>query len=487
MRALALLFVSLPAAAQMMQGTLPASADFVEVPFEVIAGTAELSITHDTLEDGAILDWGLLDPDGFRGYGGGNREPITVGEHASSRSYHTGPLQAGTWKLYIGKAKSASGTPGFQVTVTASATATLAPEPQRSAYAAPAALSVGPRWYAGDFHAHSRESGDAQPTIDTMAVYAETHVLDFIELSDHNTTSQLELMNDVQSRHPALLLIPGVEFTTYGGHANGIGATKWVDHRIGFNSVTADDAAKQLVAQGAVFSINHPMLDIGTLCIGCKWTHPLPRESLGGVEIQTNGWSATGELFSVQTLAFWDRALGLGLHLAALGGSDDHSGGTSTTGTPIGSPTTMVYADALSVQAIVEAVRKGRTVVKLQGPMDPMVELRAGDALIGDTVEAKGDIAATVTGGKGAQLRWVVDGMPEQPVAIDADPFVAKRAVTAPGRVRAEVLVDGHPETVTSHIYFVAAQPVVMPHGCTATGAAPMLLLALLALRRKAV
>ena len=41
--------------------------------------------------------------------------------------------------------------------------ATLAPEPQRSAYAAPAPLRRGRGWYAGDLHVHSLQSGDADP------------------------------------------------------------------------------------------------------------------------------------------------------------------------------------------------------------------------------------------------------------------------------------------------------------------------------------
>jgi hypothetical protein len=51
----------------------------------------------------------------------------------------------------------------------------------------------------------------------------------------------------------------------------------------------------------------------------------------------------------------------------------------------------MVYATELSVPAILAGVRAGRTVVKLQGPDDPMVDLRAGDtAILGDTVRAAG-------------------------------------------------------------------------------------------------
>ena len=48
---------------------------FFEVPFEVPEGVAELRIEHSDLSNANILDWGLYDPAGFRGWGGGNTAP----------------------------------------------------------------------------------------------------------------------------------------------------------------------------------------------------------------------------------------------------------------------------------------------------------------------------------------------------------------------------------------------------------------------------
>ena len=58
-----------------------------------------------------------------------------------------------------------------------------------------APLSMEARWYAGDLHAHSRESGDAKPTIDELVTFARSQGLDFVELSDHNTVSQLDFID----------------------------------------------------------------------------------------------------------------------------------------------------------------------------------------------------------------------------------------------------------------------------------------------------
>ena len=66
---------------------------------------------------------------------------------------------------------------------------------------------------------------------------------------------------------------------------------------------------------------------------------------------------------------------------------------------------------------------------------------------------------------------------------MTADPFETTLQVTAPARVRAEVLEDDHPRTVTSHLYVATPAP---KHGCRATGAGPLIGIAIgLAARRR--
>ena len=465
--------------------------DFVRVPFEVPAGLAELEVRHLVPDTSNILDFGVDSPLGFRGYGGGNTEAAVIGVQASSRSYLAGELTPGTWSVVIGKAKVPGAPAQYRIEVELRPAATLPAQPERTPYAPGEPLSGEARWYAGDLHVHSRESGDAQPSLDAIATFARGRGLDFVELSDHNTRSQLDFYRDVQARHPELLLLPGVEFTTYQGHANGIGATEWVDHRFGLDGETMASAAQKLVAQGAVLSINHPVLDLGSACIGCAWKHPIPKEQLGAVEIQTGGWDKTGVLFGKQAFAFWERLLAQGLHVAPVGGSDDHRAGqgTSSLDSPIGAPTTLVWARELSIPALLQGFKDGRTVVKLQGPQDPMVELTSGAAGIGDTVRAaEATFRARVTGGAGARLRFVVDGVADaEPVAVDADPFEATRALSAPEqgetRIRAEVLVGSDPRTVTGHLW-LAQPPAGCGCGAGAAGSLGALGVALLALRR---
>ena len=148
-----------------IEGDVPDDAsEFFTVPFTVAPGTTELEIRHDDLSSSNILDWGLLGPSGFRGYGGGNTEPAIVGVEASSRSYGTGAIEPGTWEVYVGEAQIEETPARYHVEIDLRTTATLPPEPERGPYVPVAPLAIESRWYAGDFHVHSRESGDAGPT-----------------------------------------------------------------------------------------------------------------------------------------------------------------------------------------------------------------------------------------------------------------------------------------------------------------------------------
>lgn len=431
------------------------------VDFDVPAGIKEIQIAHDDLSADNILDWGLVDASGaFRGWGGGNEEDAVVGEQAASRSYLAGPISPGKWQIVVGKAQIKETPAKFSIQVTLRDTATLPPQTERAPYQAPAPLSQETRWYAGDFHVHSVESGDARPPLDEVATFAKGRGLDFVLLSDHNTTSQLDFYAAAQKKHSDFLFLPGVEFTTYWGHANAIGSTQYVDDKTELPGRSITGAVEQFHAQGALFSINHPTLDVGDACIGCAWTQDLPVEQMDAVEIGTGKFGILVDT----AVELWDELCDQGRHLTPLGGSDDHKAGVdeSALQSPIGSPTTMVHASELSVQGIIAAVRDGRTVVKLGGPDDPMIDLGSDVAALGETVTAgKAHLKATITGGQGHSVRWVKNGVEEEAVDIDADPFVLERDVTAPksgeDRWRVEALLDGKRRTVTSHIWLSAS------------------------------
>jgi hypothetical protein len=369
------------------------------------------------------------------------------------------------WEVLVGKAQIVTNPANYSVNIYIRSAATQPPQPERRPYSPVAPIISKAGWYAGDLHVHDSQSGDSMATIDQVAALAMQRGLSWVELSDHNTTSQLDYIDSYQATYPNLLFVPGVEWTTYHGHANGIGATKFVDHTVGWNNITVQGAQQAFAGQGAIFSPNHPLLNIPSLCIGCNWSYTLPATVTPSFEIASGGWDAAGQLYDLAVISTWDRMLDTGAHVAAVGGSDDHRAGMNLPefGSAIGSPTTVVYAQNLSAAAIVQGIKEGRTVVKLDGPDDPMVTITADDGqMIGDTVSGSTHLHVTVTGGNGDQVQMFKNGVAQDPINITADPFTTIVAANAPSsgtdRWRAEVLTQGRPATVSSHVW-------IQPHG----------------------
>ena len=461
--------------------------DFFLVPFDVPASTAEIEVRHQSLGDGDILDFGVEDPDGFRGWGGGNTEPAIVGVGAASRSYLPGPMPAGTWYVVVGKAKVVSAAPRSHIEVFLRQSPTLQDATARAPLQAPT-LSTTARFYAGDLHVHSADSGDARPPLQEIVDFARSRGLDFVVITDHNTSSQLERLAPVQAANDDVLLVPGMEFTTYGGHMNAFGVSGPVDHKLGLTT-TIDDAVAAFAAQGAMVSINHPSLDLGDVCIGCAWTHAVP-SSIDAVEVATGGTDQSGFIFGQGARDFWDTVLDDGSHAAPVGGSDDHRAGVDLEafGSPIGDPTTLIFANGLSTPDLLVGLRDNRTVVKLQGPGDPMVELSTTPAraehegrvdtvfgAAGDTVQ----LSARIVGGAGNTLRFVADGRPgaaATDIAVDSDDVTVDQAVPVPAqgatRWRVEVQKDGVVRTITGHVW-VSAKDDVGAGGCGCDLGAP--------------
>jgi hypothetical protein len=437
-----------------------AGGDYVDVPFTVPAGTVEIQVVHTDNSDNDILDFGVYGPEGFRGWGGGGEEDAVIGVAESSRSYLPGPITPGAWTVSIGKAKLDADGAHYTIDVICRDNATL-PVRARAPYTA-VELSTERHWYKGDFHVHSHESDDSTATLDQISTLARQRGLDFVNISDHNTSSHLALLAEAQKSLSNFLFLRGAEVTTYSGHGNAVGLDHYVDHRIGHLGRTIEATIGEVRAAGALFLVNHPTLDLGENCLGCPWEHATtPWEMVNGIEIITGRWDVVERLFVPSAIKKWDELLDAGYRITAVSGSDDHRAGMGTgiTDTALGSPCTLVLADGLSEAAIMRGVAEGRTIVQLRGPDDPFVEMHIGDAEIGDTISAgTAKVAATVTGGQGYFLQLWRDGKKLEQIEVTSNDF-SHTFSDEPGagqhrRYRLELINDSNNRVVvTSHIY----------------------------------
>jgi hypothetical protein len=111
-----------------------------------------------------------------------------------------------------------------------------------------------------------------------------------------------------------------------------------------------------------------------------------------------------------------------------------------------------VFAQELSTAGLLEGLRAQRTVVKVRGPDDPMVELSTTPG-----GERSVLVRAVITGGGGLTARWVTNGGAGEDLPIDADPLVLELDVAPPetsaDRYRLEVWEGTQGVTFTSHVW----------------------------------
>jgi hypothetical protein len=362
-----------------------------EVPFRVPAGTTSITVefAYTGKEQKSVVDLGLRDPQRFRGWSGGNKSRLTVTETWATPSYLPGPLVPGEWKLILGA-------PNLRKDARAEYTArvTLDDSPVFHGFAE-APLKTGPAWYRGDLHMHTEHSDGSCPSrsgkrtpcplFKTLEA-AAARDLDFVAVSDHNTPAHFQDLAELQGYYDDLLLIPGREITTFQGHANVFGVTAPLDFQLGSpRAPTMGRILDEVEAAHGLISLNHPALPSGEACMGCGWTAKTDFARIPAIEA-INGQNSSGPLSGV---AFWEARLNAGLRITAVGGSDNHDAAL-TGGRGVGTPTTVVRAEALSQDAILAAIRAGHVFVDAQGTRDRVLEVTARvpgrAASMGDTL-----------------------------------------------------------------------------------------------------
>lgn len=361
---------------------------YIKVPFRVPEGIQRVTIAFHYTErqQRTTLDLGLIDPVELRCWSGGNKSVLTVGLSDATPSCLPGVLPSGTWNVLIGVPNirpKVTSHYTIEVYFTRSGLVSDEPEILRTP------LRDGPAWYRGDLHMHTAHSdgsclnqtGQKVPCPVFLTVEAAAHRgLDFIAITDHNATSQYDAMRELQPYFDKVLLIPGREITTFHGHMNLLGTTSYLDFRLGSSSVpdvnTLLRNAKQL---GALLSINHPTAPTGEICMGCGWTPQIPVDMhlVGAVEAINGGSENDGR----SEVSFWDKQLNDGYRVSGIGGSDNHNA-SNPPNEPgsVGSPTTVVYAEDLSIPAILAGIRAGHVFIDATGSHDRMLTMTASSS-----------------------------------------------------------------------------------------------------------
>ena len=288
------------------------------------------------------------------------------------------------------------------------------------------------KWYKGDTHLHTTNS-DGAMSVDTLISECKKIGLEYMIITDHNYNSVEKSYYDGD-----MLVIQGQELTHENGHVNVWGEK--VPHEPPHQLETADDYA-DIIAKckeaGATVSMNHPF------CSNCPFLLDMEAYPFDCVEV----WNTIQHSDNVKNRDWWVQQLLKGHRIAAVGGSDHHRyyAGISL----LAVPTTYVLAEEKTKDAVLQALREGRSVVT-NSPKAGMIYLTVGDSQVGDTAKLSDCKTADIKVTKLKKGHRVViynnDKIIYKHVAKKyTEEFYASAEITEPGFIRAEIEYDLNP------------------------------------------
>ena len=216
------------------------------------------------------------------------------------------------------------------------------------------------KWYPCELHCHTVHS-DGDFTVEGLIASAKERGLKGICLTDHNTYSGRE----EAAKEKDLVILQGIEWTTYFGHMLVLGADRFVEWRDAVPE-NIDEKMKQVHAAGGLVGIAHPF-QLGTpICTGGRWDFRVQDFSLVNyMEI----WSEGEPLMNTANRSarkMWHEKLSEGFRIAPSMGRDWHRAERNIRK---GACTYLLCeGESLTSEGMKDAIEKGRTSVSA-GPL----------------------------------------------------------------------------------------------------------------------
>jgi hypothetical protein len=228
-------------------------------------------------------------------------------------------------------------------------------------------------------HLHTLHS-DGRDGVPAMLEACRAAGYDAVALTDHNTNSGVTEALEVADSL-GLILVPGVEVTTFRGHAVALGVAsvpEWRD----LETRGMDHLAASVRGEGGLLSVAHPAALGSPVCSGCAWEWSIDPASVDLWE----AFSAPRPEAEVP-LALWRDMLGRGARVAPVAAGDVHSRAAAARHRPA----TYVYARERSCAGVLDALGQRRVFASSGEALALVLERDGGDiALIGETAAGPG-------------------------------------------------------------------------------------------------
>jgi hypothetical protein len=205
---------------------VPKNIDIIDLKFNIINKT----------DQEAVIDIGLKDAHQIRGWSGSSKRQIIITEEYATPGYKHGDMKDGCWNILLSVYKVPDKGCSISINIIL----------KEKSF----------RWLKGDTHVHSVHS-DGQFTVSEIIDKYKKLGFDYFITTDHNTCTQDMVLPTDRN----IIVIPGMELTTFNGHANFAGIKEPIeDFRC---DVAADVLNKftEVKEKGGYIGINHPFAD----------------------------------------------------------------------------------------------------------------------------------------------------------------------------------------------------------------------------------
>lgn len=390
---------------------------YINHPFQVPAGVTKVGLKF-TFHKEKLAQYfiSLHDPSGFRGnrmdpLQTGNVElELWVGQDESGEGGIAGEIIPGEWRAQIDIERTIE-TSDYHLVVYAEFGESK-PAYHRAVHDRVVKSDQG--WYKGELHCHSIES-DGHYAVAMVLEEANRLGLDYLAMTDHFTVSQWRKM-DSAPKYP-MALLHSCEITSHQGHANLHGLKEWVDVYVDRAGWSMNQAADATHAQNGLFCVNHAYSgDLRWHDFSFDWHKADLIEIYHHLEGCNNG----------PMLSWWDHLLNEGYRIVGVGGTDSHDPYKGTH--KLGQCYTWIYADELSEQGLISALKRGQVYVS----KGPQLKFTASDDMH-DSINMWE--TAQVGGGP---VRFSVEAMADEPARL----FIIKN-----GLIFDQVALENQPGT----------------------------------------
>jgi hypothetical protein len=219
-------------------------------------------------------------------------------------------------------------------------------------------------------HLHTRHS-DGQDGVTEMLAACRGAGYDAVALTDHNTQSGLDEAVEAAARL-GLILLPGVEVTTFFGHAVVLGVTRVPEWR-DLESRGMGALFEAVHSAGGLVCVAHPAALGSPACSGCMWEWRVNPTAIDLWEI----FSAPRP-HTAAPLALWRQLLAAEGRVAPVAAGDVHSVAAAARSRPA----TYVYVDQPTAEGVLDALRRRRLCASAESRLEFWLEAADGSAAV---------------------------------------------------------------------------------------------------------